>query len=494
MKVVEVINSFVVLTSCLVLLISNHNHHFNIVLVQVLYIVFYNIFVDEDYDIGYIICILPLFLVSIVTKYEISIEIVIICSIILFICKFGFYRSEKIKYDYMNFIFGISILFIQIQDKLMDVNFHWFVTFLFANTILGYSKALEYCSSFEISAFLTAFNMIIYDLVCNFCPTNENTISLKVVEIGILSFVTLFIITSKVNQNNIEIHVTILVFISVLTYVYISHILDCDLMLWIIKQLINNQFQSVWICTYWIFCIVLSVIISVLSLSMKIKQICIRKIFHIAVVIMFTPVLLIKGPSEPFLTLALGVALCGFLAIEYCRIYLKSLSPVVTANISYYYEMLIDSRDKNNKFIVSHIYLLLSVAFPIWISHAIYLFNPNIFNGSTILILFPYIGIVTVGTGDAFGAIIGSSFGSVLLCKETKRTIEGSCAVFVSILSFLVLLIFVLNKSLLTWFILGKMIVLTLITTTVEAFTQDNDNIMLPLIGSTVLLIEHIIF
>ena len=486
MKLVEVINITIVLTTCLIALILSGNY-INIVLVELLYILFCTIFVDEKYEFSYLLSFCPLLLVSVVTKIEFSLEVIVMCCVIMLICKFRLFSIQKTNYDYVNFSFGTFLLYIQIQDKLIDVRVNWFIFFLFVNIFLGYSKALEYCSSFEISTLLTALHVIIYDLVCNFFPISDNSNALKVVEIGILSLTTLFIITSKLNQENVELFVAIMVLIIMFAYLYISHFLDCDFILWTLKLLFSKQLQLFYICIYWIICIILSVLISLVSISSKVKQICIRKIFHIAVVIMFTPVLLMEN-TETFLILALGAALCGFLIIEYSRIYLRTIFPVTSTHISHYYGMLIDSRDKNNKFIVSHIYLLLSLAFPIWISHVLYLFSRD--HNKNILTLFPYIGIVTVGVGDTFGAIVGSSFGSILWFRETKRTIEGSCAMFATMILFLLMLIFIIDKLFLSWYLVGKIIVLSFVVTIVEALTEDNDNIMLPLIGSIILLIE----
>ena len=49
--------------------------------------------------------------------------------------------------------------------------------------------------------------------------------------------------------------------------------------------------------------------------------------------------------------------------------------------------------------------------------------------------LLPYLGVVTVGIGDAMAAIIGSKYGRhrwVLACVENKRTVEGTLAGCVS--------------------------------------------------------------
>lgn len=85
-----------------------------------------------------------------------------------------------------------------------------------------------------------------------------------------------------------------------------------------------------------------------------------RKLFHALAVIMFVPGVLFE---LPFLQLAFGVALSGFIYLEYLRYFAvwpwgKSLHVFLTE--------FIDNRDLG-PVILSHIYLLLGCASPVWL-------------------------------------------------------------------------------------------------------------------------------
>lgn len=85
-----------------------------------------------------------------------------------------------------------------------------------------------------------------------------------------------------------------------------------------------------------------------------------RKLFHALAVIMFVPGVLFE---MSFLQLAFGVALSGFIYLEYLRYFAvwpwgKSLHVFLTE--------FIDNRDLG-PVILSHIYLLLGCASPVWL-------------------------------------------------------------------------------------------------------------------------------
>lgn len=69
--------------------------------------------------------------------------------------------------------------------------------------------------------------------------------------------------------------------------------------------------------------------------------------------------------------------------------------------------LFIDEKDSSSKLILSHIYLLVGLSLPLWIS------DINTFN------LCQLSGLITVGIGDSFASLIGSRFG--------KHKLPGSC-------------------------------------------------------------------
>lgn len=100
-----------------------------------------------------------------------------------------------------------------------------------------------------------------------------------------------------------------------------------------------------------------------------------RKIFHAAVLALFVPVLLL-AEAQPrhtstlhsFISLALAVMLCIFILIEYCRVFLPFQSSAGSDPISAYYGLFLDERDRGKRFIFSHLFLVVGVAIPIWLT------------------------------------------------------------------------------------------------------------------------------
>ncbi|KAI9018018.1 hypothetical protein CLU79DRAFT_762670 [Phycomyces nitens] len=192
-----------------------------------------------------------------------------------------------------------------------------------------------------------------------------------------------------------------------------------------------------------------------------------RKLFHALAVVMFLPGVLF----EPmFLKLAFGVALALFIYLEYLRYfaiwpYGKSLHMFLTE--------FIDNRDLG-PVILSHIYLLIGCASTVWLD------SPHILASVS--------GILALGFGDAAASLVGKSVGR-LRWKGTKKTVEGTIAYIVTVLisSWFVVQTFRLlaiegSAQLMTgekeWFMYTIMVTMTGL---LEAFSTQNDNIIIPL-------------
>jgi len=134
-------------------------------------------------------------------------------------------------------------------------------------------------------------------------------------------------------------------------------------------------------------------------------------------------------------------------------------------------ELFIDEKDQSSKLVLSHIYLLIGFSVPIWIS------DYDQFN------LGQLSGVITVGIGDSFASLIGSRYGRHKLPGLSKKSLEGSIGLVVSILVALMALgglgLFDLYATRNVFLILA----LVGITSFTEAYTNDNDNLILPLIA-----------
>ncbi|KAI9336881.1 hypothetical protein BD770DRAFT_448642 [Pilaira anomala] len=204
-----------------------------------------------------------------------------------------------------------------------------------------------------------------------------------------------------------------------------------------------------------------------------------RKLFHALAVIMFVPGVLFE---LGFLQLAFGVALSGFIYLEYLRYFAvwpwgKSLHMFLTE--------FIDNRDLG-PVILSHIYLLLGCASPVWLGCSNVLASLS--------------GILSLGFGDAAASLIGKRYGR-WHWPGTKKTVEGTIAFIIAV--FLSSSMIVYSAALIgvddatrfaasagptEW--LNYSFVITL-TALLEAFSTQNDNIIIPLYMYALVVLGH---
>lgn len=186
-----------------------------------------------------------------------------------------------------------------------------------------------------------------------------------------------------------------------------------------------------------------------------------RKAFHLIAILLFVPSLVM---DSGLLGIALSIALCAFLAIEIVRI---SNINGVSNHINSFLGQFIDARDQGT-FIVTHITLLLGLALPIWLS------QPWVHKGS----IAPYAGIIATGVGDAAASIAGTFYGKTKIARDTKKTIEGTAAsVGAMILCWMVLA--GISSKVVTG--LGWIVVASVISSTLEAATDQFDNLFISL-------------
>jgi dolichol kinase len=283
---------------------------------------------------------------------------------------------------------------------------------------------------------------------------------------------------------------------------------------WIINFLVMDEYCRLYLAIYWV-CLVIVFVFAANALVTysSLPKFCNRKLFHLLMIFIVAPGLLTTDMYS-FTILALGVAFCAFLVLETFRVLV--LVPYGSDPISSYYELFLDSRDSKRSWTSSNMSLLVGCAFPAFIC-AHWLDPPQCFSAATsqqggdymsspcglrgsehsrLLLalrpLLPHLGWITVGVGDSAAAIIGSQFGKHKW-KGTSRTVEGSVAMFLSM--FFVSLCVVYSSGgddwprlpssrverLFSFRIILPIFVTLALSSLCEAFTFENDNLVLPL-------------
>jgi dolichol kinase len=199
-----------------------------------------------------------------------------------------------------------------------------------------------------------------------------------------------------------------------------------------------------------------------------------RKWFHLVAVLLFLPTTL-SAPAFQTLSYAVGASI--LVLLEVVR---EHIPPV-----SQFFEKYLDASKGETEIstmVISHLALLLGCAAPLWISRVLYpVKKPHIMQ------LFVGVwGVISIGVGDAVGAVVGKLVGK--RPWGYYRTVEGSLAMAGSMLVSYAAIALTLREDL-DWSVIVAVIVSIVFTTLLEAYTTQNDNLVLPMAGLTMMLL-----
>lgn len=200
----------------------------------------------------------------------------------------------------------------------------------------------------------------------------------------------------------------------------------------------------------------------------------IRKIFHVLIVLVFVPGLIYQCQ---FLYVASVVVLAVFIVLEMARVIkLYPVSDALESSV----EAFIDEKDAG-KVALTPIYLLVGCSAPLWIHN-----SPCDLTGSSVFELLPLLsGVLSIGLGDTFASIVGSTLGKHKWGSNNK-SVEGTLASIAAQASFLYLLNILGFISLSSK--LAAVCGIAVITNSlVEALTDQVDNLSLPLVTYIIL-------
>ncbi|XP_076444325.1 dolichol kinase-like [Babylonia areolata] len=183
-----------------------------------------------------------------------------------------------------------------------------------------------------------------------------------------------------------------------------------------------------------------------------------RKVFHLVVVSVYIPGLVV---DPYFLLLASVVALAALGVLEISRlISVQWLGSAVDNS----FRVFVDDRDQG-PVLLTHIYLLVGLSLPLWLSH-------NIVVGD----VRNFCGVISLGIGDTIACVVGMKYGNTKW-PGTKKSIEGTAASLVAQLLFVLLAFYVGWLEEVSWI----STLFSVITSSVfEAFVSQIDNLLLP--------------
>ena len=209
--------------------------------------------------------------------------------------------------------------------------------------------------------------------------------------------------------------------------------------------------QNRWIVAYWSLLLLISLPL-MKSISSHTK-VFVRKGYHILAALLFLPAYFL-GYGE-FLSTALAVACSTFVVVEVIRL---SDLPGISKTLNTFMGSFIDERDGGVIFI-THFTLLLGMALPVWL-------GPH----SSLPSLS---GILIIGFGDTAASVIGTIWGRSKICYDGEKTAEGTLAGMVTTLVALAVL--------LPGKISLSLVAATVVSSGLEACTEQLDNLFIPL-------------
>jgi len=175
---------------------------------------------------------------------------------------------------------------------------------------------------------------------------------------------------------------------------------------------------------YW-----LGVIVIGLGVVLRLSPVCEvdtrRKVFHFMMVAMFLPTAYV---DPTYVALALELVLAIFLLLDLLR---ASQLPPLSKPIAWFLTPYVDGRDLRGPVVISHIFLLIGCAIPLWLSlGSLGRLGEGALSGWEVPTreVSMVSGIVCVGLGDAAASLIGRRWGHRKWLWGGGKSVEGSVA------------------------------------------------------------------
>lgn len=189
------------------------------------------------------------------------------------------------------------------------------------------------------------------------------------------------------------------------------------------------------LCAYCVVVITLGIIV-VFRLSPFYEVDTRRKVFHFMMVAMFLPSIFV---DPTFVALAMSIVLALFLLLDLLR---ASQLPPLSKPLANFLAPYIDGRDLRGPVVISHIFLLIGCAIPLWLSlGSLPRTGSGYLEGWEVPVreVGMVSGVVCVGLGDAAASLIGRRWGHRKWIWGGGKSLEGSLAfataVFIGLLA-----------------------------------------------------------
>jgi dolichol kinase len=183
------------------------------------------------------------------------------------------------------------------------------------------------------------------------------------------------------------------------------------------------------LCAYWLGIIIVGLAI-VFRLSAIYEVDTRRKVFHFMMVAMLLPATYV---DPTFAAMALSLMLAIFLLLDLFR---ASQLPPLSKSLAYFLTPYVDGRDLKGPVVISHIFLLIGCAIPLWLSlSSLPRTGKDCLAGWEVprREVSMVSGVICVGMGDAAASLIGRRYGRHKWIWGGGKSIEGSIAFAIAV-------------------------------------------------------------
>ncbi|GLH04860.1 Dolichol kinase [Gryllus bimaculatus] len=353
-------------------------------------------------------------------------------------------------------------------------------SYTFSSGLMFSMKSFPFCFTFGEATILTqAVILFLFSSTENIrntyykAPEQDTEIATLILQVGLLGVfaicATLYFIPASRSAGPFYGVVFGILFLIVIPSLHF--LLGRSPVLWIIFLIWNDNLKTVWLVGYWMLC-VCAATIAVAYQIQKGQQAStsVRKYFHILAVAVYFPGLV---TACCLLYLATAVVLALFVVLELVR--LLNIPPLGNS-LQEGFAVYADEKDAGN-LALTPIYLLTGCSLPLWL-HPVACSSP-----STIISLSS--GLLSVGVGDTLASSIGSRFGRHKW-PGSNKSIEGTIACVVGQMLAIIVLYLSGVIQLSSW-VSVTIPVSVILTSVIEAKTDQVDNLVLPLVNFLVI-------
>jgi len=239
-------------------------------------------------------------------------------------------------------------------------------------------------------------------------------------------------------------------------------------LLWLWEYITSHTATPLKFIVYYLAVLVPGLTFAPASRAGCVRQVILRKYFHVLALIIFVPTILV---NIRFMALAFAVGIAVLVVLESLRV---SDVPLIVAAMDPFMKRYMDKRDQGAA-VLTHIYLLVGCALPVFFAFFV---MRGVFSASSLLIALS--GVTVTGLGDAAASLCGTNYGRHPW-HGSKKTMEGTLAMIVAVLSFQVCCLCAVGfhgLSVASW---ARLAMADVLVAMLEARTDQIDNLFLPL-------------